>query len=204
VAHDHVRRQAGFVTSPFRYQARNMPRLVHERLTSVNADRSGGSGAAAARRSACPGCNAAHLRRVSDPGLIFSPMGPGSAEQRLSAATRVRDTGACAKNENRSRHQRDSTCPVLVEKIFRFCLPQIKLTTRAIPHPQRGAYRDRHGRWARDAVDASAPNRRTARFRGRRSRVVPTPRRWRQGGDDAFASRRRWWQKSPVTRKSAK
>jgi uncharacterized protein YraI len=55
---------------------------------------------------------------------------------------------------------------------------------------------------------------------GRRSRVVLTPRRWRQVGDDtayhasddashhtsddAFASRWRWWQQSPVTRKSTK
>ena len=41
-------------------------------------------------------------------------------------------------------------------------------------------------------------------FRGRRSRVVLTPRRWRQVGDDACASRWRWWQQSPVTRESAK
>src|SRR5665213_3163404 len=36
----------------------------------------------------------------------------------------------------------------------------------------------------------------------RRSRVVLTPRRWRQVGDDACASRWRWWQESPVTRES--
>jgi hypothetical protein len=35
-------------------------------------------------------------------------------------------------------------------------------------------------------------------YRGRRSRVVLTPRRWRQVGDDARASCRRWWQKSPA------
>jgi hypothetical protein len=40
-------------------------------------------------------------------------------------------------------------------------------------------------------------------FCGRRSRVVLTPRRWRQVGDDARASRRRWWQQSPVTKESA-
>jgi hypothetical protein len=39
---------------------------------------------------------------------------------------------------------------------------------------------------------------------GRRSRVVLTPRRWRQVGDDASASRWRWWQESPVTKESAK
>jgi hypothetical protein len=39
---------------------------------------------------------------------------------------------------------------------------------------------------------------------GRRSRVVLTPRRWRQVGDDACASRRRWWQQSPVAKESSK
>jgi hypothetical protein len=74
------------------------------------------------------------------------------------------------------------------------------------PVPHRGAFRDRHGRWARDAVDAAASGARSARGRmmlippslklrragtkpveafgvdgcGRRSRVVLTPRRWCQ------------------------
>src|ERR1700761_9346948 len=39
------------------------------------------------------------------------------------------------------------------------------------------------------------------RGRGRRSRVVLTPRRWRQVDG---AIRQRWWQTSPVTRKSTK
>jgi len=43
----------------------------------------------------------------------------------------------------------------------------------------RGAFRDRHGRWVRDAVDADAQMTNSA-DRGRRSRVVLTPRRWRQ------------------------
>ena len=47
------------------------------------------------------------------------------------------------------------------------------------PAPARGAYRDRHGRWERDAMDAMAPQD-ERRQGGRRSRVVLTPRRWRQ------------------------
>jgi hypothetical protein len=39
------------------------------------------------------------------------------------------------------------------------------------------------------------------RFCGRRSRVVLTPRRWRQACGE---TRRRWWQESPVTKESAK
>jgi len=51
----------------------------------------------------------------------------------------------------------------------------------------RGAYRDRHGRWARDATDALvSPDERCRR--GRQSRVVLTPRRWRQVGG--------WWSAS--------
>jgi hypothetical protein len=50
------------------------------------------------------------------------------------------------------------------------------------PAPVRGAARDRHGRWERDAMDA---HRRAQSLRderclcGRRSRVVLAPRRWR-------------------------
>jgi hypothetical protein len=59
-------------------------------------------------------------------------------------------------------------------------------------HPSltRGAFRDRHGRWAGDAMDAACQARSSARTndvaRGRRSRVVLTPRRWRQVGEKNF------------------
>ena len=62
---------------------------------------------------------------------------------------------------------------------------------------QRGAYRDRHGRWARDAVAEVCAEDERAIF-GRRSRVVLTPRCWRQVGDNAGALRRRWWLTSPA------
>ncbi len=48
-----------------------------------------------------------------------------------------------------------------------------------------------------------ARNRRM-RARGRRSRDVLIPRRWYQLGDDACASRRGWWQESPITRETTK
>src|ERR1700730_15125761 len=56
------------------------------------------------------------------------------------------------------------------------------------PVPARGAYRDRHGRWVRDAMDAVT--RKTSEVTcGRQNRVVLTPRRWRQvGGDDPQAT----------------
>ena len=75
--------------------------------------------------------------------------------------------------------------------------PQINSRTLDVP-AHRGAFRDRHGRWAWDAVDAAAsgaqrgcragwrkarersPSERTRCCSGRQNRVVLTPRRWRQ------------------------
>jgi hypothetical protein len=98
-------------------------------------------------------------------------------------------------------------------------------------HPDRGAYRDRHGRGVgcggRGSVGAQMESRgglfRTCEritgaqtngaCRGRRSRVVLTPRRWRQVSRRCnppnravmrHNPRRRRWQKSPVTGESAK
>jgi hypothetical protein len=42
------------------------------------------------------------------------------------------------------------------EKYFASLRGQITGLFRAIPCPMRGAFRDRHGRWVRDAVDANA------------------------------------------------
>ena len=42
------------------------------------------------------------------------------------------------------------------EKYFASLPPQITGVFRAIPCSIRGAFRDRHGRWVRDAVDANA------------------------------------------------
>ena len=63
-------------------------------------------------------------------------------------------------------------------------LTQINCITLAV-HPTRGAYRDRHGRGA--GCDGRERRLRRQRFAcGRRSRVVLTPRRWRQvGSQDA-------------------
>ena len=46
--------------------------------------------------------------------------------------------------------------PVLPAKIFRFAPPPNQSYNSRHPAPMRGAYRDRHGRWARDAMDAAA------------------------------------------------
>ena len=55
------------------------------------------------------------------------------------------------------------------------------LESRAIPHPQRGAYRDRHGR--RRGMRWTFSHRLTSDAgSGRQSRVVLAPRRWREPG----------------------
>ncbi|MGA2056858.1 MAG: hypothetical protein ABSG88_16280 [Bradyrhizobium sp.] len=60
----------------------------------------------------------------------------------------------------------------------------------------------RHERWA--GCGGRGVSRDERRLCGRRSRVVLMPRRWHQPVDDADASRRGWWQESPITRESAK
>ena len=97
--------------------------------------------------------------------------------------------------------QADATCPVLPTKIFRLTRRANHFYNSRRPVPKEGrcaTSSTRKGmRWTRRRRKTSGAS------RGRRSRVVLTPRRWRQVGDDAFASRRRWWQKSPVTKESA-
>jgi|tagenome__1003787_1003787.scaffolds.fasta_scaffold20918171_1 hypothetical protein len=73
------------------------------------------------------------------------------------------------------------SCPAPFEKIFLFAnYPNQNYKRAILSH--RGAYRDRHGRWARDAVDERRRERRTRVPCGRRSRVVLMPRRWHQVG----------------------
>jgi hypothetical protein len=71
-----------------------------------------------------------------------------------------------------------------LQKYFRSRLTQIKTISIAVSS-HRGAYRDRHGRGARCDGRGSVADER--RRRGRRSRVVLAPRRWRQvcGGNSA-------------------
>jgi hypothetical protein len=75
----------------------------------------------------------------------------------------------------------------------------------AHPASTRGAYRDRHGRRVRDAMDVrlfSALWRRRRHPRVRRRRVVLVPRRWDQVSRGTFRGKRRWLS-SPDTGESA-
>jgi hypothetical protein len=72
----------------------------------------------------------------------------------------------------------------LWKKHFPFHSRQISSFSAAVPLPARGALRDRHERWVRNAMDAAARETNDA-ARVRRSRVVPMPRRWHQARDNA-------------------
>src|ERR1700694_6335406 len=54
------------------------------------------------------------------------------------------------------------SCPAPLRKIFRFSADPNQLYKSRHPVPHRGAFRDRHGRWVRDAVDAAASGARMA------------------------------------------
>jgi hypothetical protein len=48
------------------------------------------------------------------------------------------------------------SCQALAQKIFRFRFSELCGFSSAIPRSSGGAYRDRHGRWVRDAMDGGA------------------------------------------------
>jgi hypothetical protein len=52
--------------------------------------------------------------------------------------------------------QGDLGRPVCARKIFRFAVTPNQWLPSFVPHSQRGALRDRHERWARDAMDVAA------------------------------------------------
>jgi hypothetical protein len=64
------------------------------------------------------------------------------------------DRAACDKITRRANHS--TSCPALAQKIFLFPFDPNHRLIPAVPHPMRGAYRDRHGRWVWDAMAATA------------------------------------------------
>ncbi len=90
-----------------------------------------------------------------------------------STASRIAPSDAMARSRSLSRRVRlfrentTTDCvacranhtwlgPVLVAKIIRFAVTPNHPYNSRHPAPARGAYRDRHGRWVRDAMDAAA------------------------------------------------
>jgi len=96
------------------------------------------------------------LRRIARPGfsLIDSPVGQNQIERSRWRALVAKKSRA-RKRRFVEPHQADLGRPVLSKKIIHFS--SISFGVFLCPSRLiRGAYRDRHGRGARDAVDATA------------------------------------------------
>jgi hypothetical protein len=77
----------------------------------------------------------------------------------LNRAAPMSANRSARKSDFSQRHQGDLACPVGSRKIFDFTWSAKHRPILACPVPQRGALRDRHGRWVRDAVDTAASSR---------------------------------------------
>jgi hypothetical protein len=113
-----------------------------------------------------------------------------------SMAARWRLQGRCDRTPDRfaRRARRQKPCQSRTRKIFRFS----EIKTRCMVSPFRSDMRGVRvvTNVVRNAVDAILPID-VRRSRGRRSRVVPTPRRWRQVSRGLRRpAARRWWQSS--------
>jgi hypothetical protein len=117
----------------------------------------------------------------------------------LWGAAKSRPRRFARKIEFVEADQSDLPSPVPFEKKFRFAANPNHFHIPRRPVPQRGVSRSSRTRvgmrWTRAALLTRA------RACGRRSRVVLTPRRWRQVC--GFKICRRRWQQSPITGESA-
>src|SRR5579883_1894866 len=136
-------------------------------------------------------------RRRKDPGLLCrGAWARFRATRWLLAMTAVPSN--CLSLDSFSLPPPDLPVVPICRSPFACGVGQITGTSSRIPCPKRGAYRDRHERWACGVRWTLAYRLTSDRLSGRRSRVVLTPRRWCQVGDNACALRWRWWQESPV------
>jgi hypothetical protein len=125
--------------------------------------------------------SASDLRSAGHRCQVVRTKLPGRNGRRITGSSRFRATAGvfAPKRCFIEPDQLDATCPVLDQKIFPFPSDPNHLLILRHPGPHRGAFRDRHGRKAGDAMDAGGAKDEGATC-GRRSRVVLTPRRWRQ------------------------
>src|SRR5664279_3458418 len=92
--------------------------------------------------------------------------------------------------------QADATCPVPFAKIFLFPSDANHLHIPRHPSPHKGAFRDRHERRARDAMDVGSPADESAILRTAKSCGPDAP---TLASSFAEVPARRRWQESPVT-----
>ena len=74
----------------------------------------------------------------------------------LAQPSQIPPKRVARKRRFRQADQGDLGDPVLPAKIIRFAVTPNHPYNSGHPVPLRGAYRDRHGRWVRDAMDAAA------------------------------------------------
>jgi hypothetical protein len=122
------------------------------------------------------------------------------ASRSLSSGARSRDP--VARNDGMERYPTGKSAKAVQphpEKYSAFAVGQISATSSPVSRPQEGRIAivtdvGRGMRWTRWRAQDER------RQCGRRSRVVPTPRRWRQVLERSSQGRR--WQESPVTEES--
>ena len=122
--------------------------------------------------------------------LISPPTSPslGGADAILGNCFRIYPTGQISKSVSSPSYK--NILPSLPTQITSIVAPSC---------PPRGGVSRSSRTLGWDAVAAACQKTNDVAC-GRRSRVVLTPRRWRQVGGSHFC--RRWWQTSPVTRES--
>jgi hypothetical protein len=129
------------------------------------------------------------LHSLTSRSRIARSLSSGAHSRDPSAPTcrSIRATPRARTAEFVEADQCDLPCPVPFPKIIPFPPDPNQNYNPRRPALSRGAFRDRHGRWARDAMDAGCVADEQRLARGRRSRVVLTPRRRRQigGGNSA-------------------
>jgi hypothetical protein len=140
------------------------------------------------------------FRRV---GAAKIPSPPSPAQSRGRAFYRSTDA---ANTGSASSGKSPNSCPAPRRKIFPFSADANHFISVAVPAQTQGAFRDRHGRRAGDAVDAEARSANILRGRTALTRTAkscgPDAPTLASSRAEVFA--RRWWQTSPVTRESAK
>src|ERR1700688_2595538 len=84
----------------------------------------------------------------------------GHRRMNLPPVQKKTSTIVSSRSRTRPRANHRPACPAPFAKIFSFSSAANHFTVLRHPALTRGAYRDRHGRWVRDAMDAGDVKRR--------------------------------------------
>jgi len=123
------------------------------------------------------------LRMVA--AVLFQGGDDGLDQHEVRAPVRLSSghfRNSVALTARRANHR--FACPALPIKIFRFTFHPNHFYIPRHPGPHKGAFRDRHGRWARDAMDARCAKDESAPLRTAKS-----------CGPDAPTLASSWWKR---------